>query len=271
MRTHAIFAGVALCAVAACSDRSPTASAPAPPPRVTVAFDCSVTVATRTVQCAEAQPHAIARGDVILGGSYVQLTSQNVHYDGYEDFTFDVAVKNLIPQKIGTTDGTTVAADGVRAFFSSGPTVTAGSGAIWVEPDGIGTFTGPNQPYYEYAQILATNAQSKFHTWTLHMPPTVINFTFILYVSAPVQFPDGWVTITPDSSYVPVDDESNLTAVAYNAIGTVVPGATFTWSSSNPSVATISSGGVMVAMDIGTAIITATSGARTGTAKVVVF
>jgi len=271
MRTHAILACVALCALAACSDRSPTASAPAPSPRVTVMFDCSVTVATRAVRCAEAQPRTLARGDLILGGGYVQLTSQNVHYDGYQAFTFDVAVRNLIPQKIGTTDGTTIAADGVRAFFSSGPTVTAGSGTITVVPDGYGAFTGPNQPYYEYAQILATNAQSGFHTWTLNMPPTVTNFAFTLYVSAPVQFPYGWVTITPDSSYVPVDDESNLNAVAYSGIGTVIPGATFTWSSSNTSVATIDEGGVMVATGIGTATITATSGPRSGTAKVVVF
>jgi hypothetical protein len=271
LRSRAILACATLCTLAACADDTPTTSLPAPPPRVTVAFDCSVTVATRAVRCVEAQRQTSARGNLILGGGYVQMSSRNVTSDGVSYFIFEAAVRNLIPQKIGTTDGTTVDPDGIRVFFAYGPTVTSGNGTMTVDPDGYATFTAPNQAYYQYDEILADSVQSSFHTWTFLLSPTVAAFAFTVYVSAPVQYPNGWVTITPDSSYVPMDDESNLTAVAYTAVGAVVPGATFTWSSSNPSVATISSEGVMVAMDIGTATITATSGARSGTAKVVVF
>ena len=270
MRLRAILACTALAAAAACSDRSPTAPASAPPPRVTFAYDCSVTVATGAMRCSLARGQRNGPRRLFLGGTQAQLASRNAAYSN-GSYTFEVAVKNLIPQKLGTTDGTTLDPSGIRVFFTSGPTVTSGSGTIAVVPDGYSTFTASNQAYYEYDQILATSAQSSYHTWTFQMPPTVGSFSFLVYVSAPVQYPDGWVTISLPGSYVPVDDESVLTATAYDAYGGSISGATFTWSSSNPSVASVSSEGIMVALYIGTTTITATSGLRSGTAQVEVF
>jgi len=272
MRTRALLALAALSSLAACSDRSPTASPPAAEPRVTFAYDCSVTVATGEMRCAQPRVQGGWRGDIFLGGGYVQLSSRNVSATS-TSYTFEVAVRNLIPQKIGTTDGSTLDSNGIRAFFSTGPTVTSGTGAVTVVPDGFATFTASGQPYYQYNQILANNEQSSWKTWTFAFPPTVTAFSFGLLVSVPVQFPSGWVTISPDSLYVPVDNDWPLTATAYNAVGTELPGATFTWSSSNTSVAVVTSAGDMTAMDIGTATITATSGGgiRSGTAKIVVF
>lgn len=273
MRALDLFACAALAGLAACSDGSPTTAAPAPPPqRVEVAFDCSVTVATRAMRCSEARTQGSGRGNLFPGSPYIQLSSRNIHSDsGQSYYTFELAVRNLIPQKLGTTDGTTVAPGGIRIFIESGPTVTSGAGTMTVNPDGVDAFTNVNQPFYEYDEVLADGVQSSFKTWTFTLTPTVLSFSFALRVSAPVQYPNGWVVISPDSSYVPADDESNLTATAYNALGVVMSGPTFTWSSSNTSVATISSGGVLVAMNVGSATITATYGPRSGTAKVVVF
>ena len=271
MRTRALLALAALSSLAACSDRSPTASPPAAEPRVTFAYDCSVIVAAGEMRCAQPRVQGGWRGDIFLGGGYVQLSSRNVSATS-TSYTFEVAVRNLIPQKIGTTDGSTLDSNGIRVFISSGPTVTSGTGTMTAaNQDGVATFTAVNQPYYQYNQILATNEQSSWKTWAFTLTPTVNTFSFGVLVSVPVQFPSGWVTISPDSLYVPVDNDWPLTATAYNAVGTELPGATFTWSSSNTSVAVVTSAGDMTAMDIGTATITATDGTRSGTAKIVVF
>ena len=74
--------------------------------------------------------HPVVAGDLIIGGQNVnvKLTSSNVAYNsGTGRFTFDVTVQNLIPQPLGTTDGTTLAPGGVSVFFTSGPTVTDGT------------------------------------------------------------------------------------------------------------------------------------------------
>jgi uncharacterized protein YjdB len=201
----------------------------------------------------------------------VQLNSRNVYYDGVQDFTFEVAVTNLIHQKIGTTDGSTVASTGIRIFFTQEPYATSGYGTIDVVPDGYGTFTQSNQPYYQYNQILDNNVQSSWKGWLFEMPPTVTTFAFTVYASAPVQYPVGWITVTPDYWSLDVSETKQLSKMVFNQYGNLVSGATLTWSSSNTSVATVSSGGLVTATGSGNATITATDNAvagRTGTAQI---
>jgi hypothetical protein len=264
----------ALATLAACSEGSPTgARIPPPSPHpgnLVTAFDCSATVASGEIRCVPARPRGDARGNLILGNGYVKLTSSNVQYDGVQFFTFDVTVKNLIAQPIGTTDGVTVDPSGIQVFFQSGPTVTSGSGTVTVVPDGYGTFTASNQPYYQYNQILGQNVVSNPKTWTFDIPPSVGTFAFTVYVSAPVQFPSGWVTVTPGSASLGASSTTQLSATAYNAMGATIPGAPITWSSSDPAVATVSSSGLVTGVSTGQATITATSGSRVGTAGVTV-
>jgi Bacterial Ig-like domain (group 2) len=262
--------------LAACSDRSPTGGlADDRRGPVSDAYTCSVTVATGETRCVRAQGATPAgpttkRRALLMGSTYAQLNSRNVSYDGVSAFTFEVAVTNLIGQKIGTTDGTTVDASGIRVFFHSGPTVTSGSGTITVVPDGYATFLAPSQAYYEYAQLLNPSAQSSWRTWTFQMPPTVISFAFTVYVYAAVQYPNGWVAVTPANTYLYLDEEAFLTARLYNVAGAVDNTATFTWSSDNETVATVSSG-LVHANDAGDATITATTGTRSGTSHVHVY
>jgi hypothetical protein len=200
----------------------------------------------------------------------VHLSSRNTSYDGVSTFTSEVAVTNLIGQKIGTTDGSTLDADGVRVFFTSGPTVTSGSGTVTVVPDGYATITTSSQAYYEYDQILAPNDQSSYRTWTFQVPPTVNTFSFTVFVYAAVQYPNGWVGLTPANTYMYLDEDASLTAHLYNVAGVVDNTATFTWFSDNETVATVSSG-LVHANDAGDATITATTGTRSGTGHVHVY
>ncbi|HET6232627.1 MAG TPA: hypothetical protein VFE05_21305 [Longimicrobiaceae bacterium] len=174
----------------ACSDRDAILPSPAAQPGSSlVRIECSVTVATRQMACAPAPASAgavAARGNKIVGGqeTYVKLSSSGTSYDsGTEIFQSSVTVQNLLRQAMGTPDGNTVS--GVSVFFSSGPTVTSGSGIVTLaNADGTGMFTGAAQPYFRYDQILSPFEISAAKTWQFNVPGTVGTFTFSVYVSA---------------------------------------------------------------------------------------
>lgn len=261
--------------LAACTDRgSPVGPEPPTPPTgppgtpVTVqALTCTGDLPGRTVSCAPAAPEGGASGDIIVGSQnvYVKLTSSNVAYNGGTgQFTFDVTVQNLIEQPMGTADGVSLDPNGIRIFFNSGPTATGGTGAPSVVPDGFATFLAAGQPYYQYNQILAQNATSTARTWTLVVPPTVTTFDFVLYVSAPVPYPDGYITLNgnlPGASYGLLHPASTvpLTAVVKTAVGAVVPGATVTFGTSNADCAGVDPGGTVTGVRAATCSITASS------------
>jgi len=79
--------------------------------------------------------------------------------------------------------------------------------------------------------------------------------------------PVATVTVTPATASLTVGQTTTLAAETRDANGTVLTGRQVTWSTSNASVATVSSG-VVTATGPGTATITATSEGKTGTATV---
>jgi len=79
------------------------------------------------------------------------------------------------------------------------------------------------------------------------------------------------VEITPSSASPRVGETVQLSAAAKDALGNVLPGEPIAWSSSAASVASVSSGGLVTANAIGTATITAASGARSGIATITVI
>ncbi|HEU4880691.1 MAG TPA: hypothetical protein VFT45_00560 [Longimicrobium sp.] len=182
-------------ALAGCSDWQPlelsSRAAPAPPPSLVQAFDCTATTAG-TVSCRPPAAHAGQASRIVYGGQgvNVQITSSNVSYNsGTEIFQFDVTVQNLLNEAIGTPDGTVADPQGIRVFFATGPTVTSGTGSAYVaNPDGTDTFTAPGQPYFAYAEILAKNEVSAARTWQLHIPSTAGSFSFTLLVETDVQY-----------------------------------------------------------------------------------
>jgi uncharacterized protein YjdB len=85
-----------------------------------------------------------------------------------------------------------------------------------------------------------------------------------------VQGPISSITMSPSSATVNVAWTTTLVATARSSNNTAIPGVQFTWSSSNPSVATGSPTGVVTGVAPGSATITASAGGKTGTAAITV-
>lgn len=208
---------------------------------------CVATVASKSVVCEpeNKNPGNGVAKDLVYGGQnvYVQLTSSLTDYNsGTQAFTFQVTVRNLIPQAIGTTDGTSVDPSGVKVFFPHNPVVTSGTGVVTIaNADGIGTFTGPNQQYYRYQELLEQYDASAGKMWQFNVPPSVNTFAFSLYVSSPVQFPYGWIEVSHPTYNLRRTYTKLITATVFDQLGHVIPGAVVTWSSADGSVATVPS------------------------------
>jgi parallel beta-helix repeat protein len=85
-----------------------------------------------------------------------------------------------------------------------------------------------------------------------------------------VRVPVSSVSVSLDAASRTVGQSAQARVTAYDASGQALSGRTFTWSSSNTAVATVSSSGAVSAMGSGTALITATSEGVSGSATVAV-
>jgi len=83
--------------------------------------------------------------------------------------------------------------------------------------------------------------------------------------------PVATVTVTATATTLQAGQTTQATAVTRDASNTVVTGRTVTWSTSDQAIATVSGAGVVTAVAGGTATITATSEAKTGTVQVTVI
>ncbi|HYW05399.1 MAG TPA: dockerin type I repeat-containing protein, partial [Longimicrobium sp.] len=141
-------------------------------PGSAVRLECVANVQSRAVQCAQtgsAGAGAALADRIVYGGQnqYVTLTSSNIVVAS-NVFSFDVTVKNLIRQPIGTTDGVTADSNGVQVLFANGVrnTTPGNNGSLTViNHDGTGTFTGSDQKYFRYVGILAKDQISPAKNW----------------------------------------------------------------------------------------------------------
>ncbi len=205
-RNTSYLLGVIL-AASACSPDSLT-TRPADNPllgsNALVELACTGNVRSSTVTCQPAAPTrtlaartALLAGqglDVrkrVLGGQdvNVRLTSSNVAYNaGTEVFQFDVTIQNLLNEALGSINGVTPDAGGIKVFFYQAPTATSGTGVISIlNKDGTGTFNGANQDYYSYTGILAKDEVTAAKTWQFSVPATVNTFSFTVYLETTVQ------------------------------------------------------------------------------------
>ena len=82
----------------------------------------------------------------------------------------------------------------------------------------------------------------------------------------------GGVTITPSSAMLmSIGETLQLEAVVYDSLGTAIPDAAIAWSSSDPSVATVDSDGLVTAVSNGTTQISATFDDISSTAEISVM
>jgi len=176
--------------VAACAESGPT-----DPTRLfrTELITCQASVTARTLTCGESQAQASSgiNFNLVLGGqgALVRLASSGTAYSAGV-FSTNVTVENLIAQAMNTANGTTPDTGGVKVFFSSGPTVTGGSGVVSVaNADGMGTFTASNQLFYRYSSgaLLASGSTSSSKLWQFTVPGTVTQFTFQVFVTTRLQ------------------------------------------------------------------------------------
>jgi len=76
------------------------------------------------------------------------------------------------------------------------------------------------------------------------------------------------VTVSPATSSLTVGGTQQASAVAKDANGAIISGTSFAWTTSNASVASVSSSGLVSAVGSGTATITAAGGGKTGSMSV---
>lgn len=273
-------AALVLAALSACLDAPTTVLPPgdeAPP--VLAAVRCTASRTALILRCGAPALPAGIDGLIVGGqGQYVFLSGEGVTYSTEtQQFEFDASVQNLIPQALGTTDGSSGTAEGVRVFFSIPPTPITGTGGITVLSDGQATFTAANQHYFQYSDgelgadgLLSPNESSSAQRWVFEVPLNVETFDFEVYVAAAVQFPDGWVEVSPAADTLLAGAGQTLTATVRTVVGNPVPGAPVAWGSADTGVATVDGSGNVTTLAPGTATITATSGARTGSASIAV-
>ncbi|HST59414.1 MAG TPA: hypothetical protein VLK84_12005 [Longimicrobium sp.] len=189
-----LLAGIAL-AAGACADENPAALRGSPagsgPPIVHATLQCRIDVRAQALTCGPAAP-ATTPGvsAAIVGGQgvHVRLTSSGASYDSATSiFRTDVKMENLLTQALGTTDGTSASAEGVRVFFHADPVATEGAGDVAVSnADGEEMFTTAAQKYFQYAGPLAPGDTTAPREWRFDVPPAVVRFTFTVFVAAPV-------------------------------------------------------------------------------------
>jgi Glycoside hydrolase family 44/Bacterial Ig-like domain (group 2) len=274
-RTNKLFfrAGpvLALFALGSCSDRSGSGVGPQPgPPSAEpvelAALDCAADVRAGRIQCGPARPGG-AGSHLVVGGQHTFIRLENTTPTleaATRVFSASFRLTSLVGQPLGTRDGTTPAPEGVRAFFADDPT----HGVTVRDPDGVGTFTAVDQPYYQWTQVLATGGTTEAKTWRFTLPAGVEQFTFRVLVSAPVPHERGWIDVTPDTVPVAAGGTQRLWAAVRDVMGREISGLAVQWSSSDTTVATVDTAGVLTVRAGGTATITATSGTRTGAARV---
>ncbi|HEY0038293.1 MAG TPA: dockerin type I domain-containing protein, partial [Longimicrobium sp.] len=221
----------------------------ATPAEVPTRIRCSADLRSGSIKCGDTTaPGGDVQAEAITySGQHVNLSllTDNVVVTA-DTFAFDLRVKNLIPQAIGTSDGSTV--DPVKIFFSNdvqavGGTVTA------VNHDGAQPFTvSEPQKFFQYAEIIQPQATSAAHRWKLRFDPGVTSFYFYLYANSPVRYPRGIVDVYPDSATLSAGATLQLADTVRSALGHPIPGATVTWSSSNTAVATVDGNGIVTAV-----------------------
>ena len=177
----ALLVGVAVLA-SACSNDSTTNPKELTPVSSLAVIRCSGDVASSTLSCGDASDQSDLRSNLIIGGqgTYVKLSANPTTVPGPNTVTItNVRLQNLMAKPLGTTDGITQSADGIRIFFHDLGNVVGVANA-----DGFGNFTGSHQAYFNYGGPVASGATSAGRDWTLELAPGTTTYTFTVYVSA---------------------------------------------------------------------------------------
>lgn len=261
---RAAFPLCSLLALAACGNGdTPAAPVAAAAPLAIVRMNCSLEHATAQVRCATQtlrpsgdQRASGVRSDLLLPPEAAQLVlvfgaDDTEMYDPATGLlSIYVAVRNTSDHPIGTPPYVTVPSSlgggqgGVSVFYTALPYVLAGSGNVTVvEPrsSNVDTFTGPDQRYWTYDQILLPGQESVSRLWQWRISGDVQAWSFDLAIAAlqSVPIPAGFVgTYDMDPTLCPAVtdacllrvDRANRTAAYYLVDYHVTLNADYSWS-----------------------------------------
>jgi hypothetical protein len=181
-------------------------------PPVVLALTCELNGESKTVTCSSppAPPSGVS-ASVIYGSvpGYAQFYPVSLVKDTIaHTWQFTAYVQNLLKQSIGTLNGTTVT--GVKVFITDFH-ATAGTGTVSVaNADGTSNFTAPNQPYFNYNQIVAPTGYTSNKLWKFNVPNTVTAVSVSILISTDFPAAQGVALLPPDSTPAWVQADSNV-------------------------------------------------------------
>ena len=101
----------------------------------------------------------------------------------------------------------------------------------------------------------------------LHLAATVLFFACNDLGPPP---PVATVSVTPARAFIAEDETQQLTATTLSGRGAVLTGRAVTWASSDPSTVTVTATGQITGVAAGTAVVSATSEGKSGSAAITV-
>lgn len=169
---------IVLVLAAACTD-GPVGPDVNPEPVPLASIECRVNVPALSMACS--YPEEVLAGSAVrttrlMGGQdkFVKLANYGNEVSN-DVLSMYVTVQNLLADPLGTTDGSTVT--GVKLFVPEDPS----NGVEVLNPTGTDFFTGANQPFFLYNQILTTYEVSDPLLWQFKLNGAS-TFTFKVYV-----------------------------------------------------------------------------------------
>ncbi|HKT07248.1 MAG TPA: hypothetical protein VJR24_05055 [Gemmatimonadaceae bacterium] len=210
-----------LVAAVACQRVEPVTAPPRMPPAahavagpaVTLSFTCTLVRSSSTMSCAPATkrgaPGDDTNGTRAAAGLYVQFVAFNLVEDTVRQiWSFDAGLHNLLQQSIGTLNGAT--ATGSKVFVTD-IRATHGRGTVGIiGADGVGNGTGPNQPYFNYDQIVGAGANSDTKRWNVSVPNAVTAVSMDILVATDFPAEQTVAILPPDTIPAWVRADSNV-------------------------------------------------------------
>jgi hypothetical protein len=243
------------------------------PPQPVGQISCVVDRRVAVVSCEPTGADAASKPEVDRSGSALVLKSLGrdlglaISATTFSDsgVAFDVQLENLLGQRIGSADGRSPDARGIRLLFVDPVTGREPTAAI-ARLDrrtsaGAENLTAEGQPFVRISAVLDSATRAAPVRVALTFPPSARTASFGLVVVAPVQYPHGWLRITPESSQVGVGGSARLHAVRLDAHGRTAVAGTLTWATTTPDLASVSSSGEIAGRAEGLAHVTVTCGA----------